>query len=1197
MALTSKQLERIRKLINNHFSMFILLTLGKDKLSIREKLLLRNSGIISKELNFQDFDENLFLDAFKVGKTRSEPDEFLPNLNYKQWKEQILQMFINDNDQASLDHVDESSTHYVRNLKQKVTNNFMTRILDANKEDILGGPESKQAIDVNKLAKELEESTGDNFRDWKKVAVTELNSAHSQGSLQSIKESNPGKPNDDIEVYCIGPLDGATCQWCRKFYHEGGSFKVYKLSELLGNGTNIGVKAAGWRAVVPPMHPNCRHKLVELPAGWHLATNGQMVFGVMKKSLKGKTPTFTGHKLHKRLNFQGMKISIENRKGSYRHWKDPKTGETGKKLMKFDYGYIRNTLSAADGDHVDCYIGPNKEADMVYIIHQYRPDTGVFDEDKCMLGFDNRLAAKSAYLKHIPKEWYGSTTTMTVDRFKMKVLGKKVDLIKGGIRLGGQATNHKYIKRTGPPGQYKYWYQDPKTGRIYSSDDPKHPSGQKPLHGTHGEHLDQSGMEQHIMERKALRPGSKQVTVSRKVDFDRPVLMAVPNPKKQVIATQKMGSDYIDDIVPGMDTDAGDKFTSTFEYDEFDTFAQKDGKIIGHLALSETGDEDISVRGIHIENGHQGKDIEIALLSDLIDANFNEARTGSHSIKILSGQKDKMSNGELRAWQRISEKYKYNINSRGGKFIFNTEGKENDFGGFDQKSANNSVHGEMKKFASEMHSKLVSGDMDFIAAGGCGTKGFATASDGTKYFIKSELGAAISIDEIKIGMMTTNEVAHSNVIGNVFPQLSSYFTKKTKLSNDSFMSEMVDEAEVSFGEKVGALKKIQAEKASDLHELGILDYVMGNKDRNLPNTVITANGNLKLIDEGLTIDAPFEQPDFMPAYLRDMKSEIPDYSSLIEMVSDENRDLTVRTLRDSGVGPEAIDRFNTRWDNAQMMLLRGEDKGVDNNVLFQKLFTPDAVPKRHEALLSTTAVNPEATQVLPSEAEVEPVKPSFGPGEQTKVQMEKIHGKETGKELASEQFEKEDSSDVGNVRQLVSSSERFSDDERRQLLSLKATLGDDAEEDEHANRPKRFVDRGDEGVINSAFDKSKLNNDTTVYRGLSGSSLSIDGKSLTDIDHEGLVGKTVTHDGYMHTSVDREVASQFSGSGEEALVLELSAKKGTNAINLDQFAAEGKVALEGELVFNKGHELKITGHRKEGNEHILTAEIIPKEEG
>lgn len=129
--------------------------------------------------------------------------------------------------------------------------------------------------------------------------------------------------------------------------------------------------------------------------------------------------------IHKRYEFAGLKISIENPKGSVRKGQDA-DGSKWETKMKHDYGYIRQT-EGTDGDHVDCYIGPNLEgASKVYVIHQNHPDTGDFDEDKCMLGFGSAQEAKQAYLAHYddPK-FFGSMDEMSIDEFKDTVLQTK----------------------------------------------------------------------------------------------------------------------------------------------------------------------------------------------------------------------------------------------------------------------------------------------------------------------------------------------------------------------------------------------------------------------------------------------------------------------------------------------------------------------------------------------------------------------------------------------------------------------------------------------------------------------------------------------------------------------------------------------------------------------------------------------------
>lgn len=130
-------------------------------------------------------------------------------------------------------------------------------------------------------------------------------------------------------------------------------------------------------------------------------------------------------KLHARYKFQGMDISIENRKGSTRSGV-ARDGTKWSQKMPFDYGYIRRSLGT-DGDHVDCFIGPDEKAKKVYIVHINHPDTGKYDEDKCMIGFSSRKAAMQAFNAAYdrPEKFYRSMTVMSVLDFKTKVTDKQ----------------------------------------------------------------------------------------------------------------------------------------------------------------------------------------------------------------------------------------------------------------------------------------------------------------------------------------------------------------------------------------------------------------------------------------------------------------------------------------------------------------------------------------------------------------------------------------------------------------------------------------------------------------------------------------------------------------------------------------------------------------------------------------------------
>ena len=131
---------------------------------------------------------------------------------------------------------------------------------------------------------------------------------------------------------------------------------------------------------------------------------------------------FARRQLSRRLTFRGLPISVETDKGELRHWFDPHENKRGTTKMRVPYGYIRRT-EGVDGDHVDCYVGPNTRAPNVYVVHQMKaPDFKVYDEDKCMLGFMSADAAKSAYLAHYNKPgFFGSMTTMPFEEFEKKV--------------------------------------------------------------------------------------------------------------------------------------------------------------------------------------------------------------------------------------------------------------------------------------------------------------------------------------------------------------------------------------------------------------------------------------------------------------------------------------------------------------------------------------------------------------------------------------------------------------------------------------------------------------------------------------------------------------------------------------------------------------------------------------------------------
>ncbi|BEP54548.1 hypothetical protein GmRootV118_17920 [Variovorax sp. V118] len=114
---------------------------------------------------------------------------------------------------------------------------------------------------------------------------------------------------------------------------------------------------------------------------------------------------------------QGLRISIENPKGSTRSGTSP-DGTTWSNTIAAHYGYVKGS-EAADGDHVDVFVGPHAAtASTVYVVDQVNAD-GSYDEAKALFGFNTEAEAVDAYKGSYDSGWkVGPITAMSVDEFK-----------------------------------------------------------------------------------------------------------------------------------------------------------------------------------------------------------------------------------------------------------------------------------------------------------------------------------------------------------------------------------------------------------------------------------------------------------------------------------------------------------------------------------------------------------------------------------------------------------------------------------------------------------------------------------------------------------------------------------------------------------------------------------------------------------
>lgn len=274
------------------------------------------------------------------------------------------------------------------------------------------------------LASDLGHEVGNWTRDWYRIAFTETNDSIQEGMASSLERDH----GDPFVCKIVAPT---CCDHCRRFYVDSdGNPKIYLLSELRANGSNVGKKPRDWKPVVGSTHPHCACMLQVVPAGMKFRDGSLVPADEMKKSEHA-------HKPHDRYSYQGIPIVVENAEGSARHWGDPNSGDRGTTWMQADYGRIPGAIGE-DDETLDVYVGPDDAAGTVYIVHQRKklgPDKFAgHDEDKVILGVSSESEARQLYLAHYDDpRFLGSITTMSIAKFKRVLAankGKKLRLKK-----------------------------------------------------------------------------------------------------------------------------------------------------------------------------------------------------------------------------------------------------------------------------------------------------------------------------------------------------------------------------------------------------------------------------------------------------------------------------------------------------------------------------------------------------------------------------------------------------------------------------------------------------------------------------------------------------------------------------------------------------------------------------------------------
>lgn len=262
--MTINQTLALLKIIENNQLITIGRELGVDYLTDVEQQILIDSGVDIDQI-YKEAEDTLLL-SFHFGLL----SDALRDINYaNKLNFNELYDYINSGEyiplsQAEKDVLNAVKTHSLGSLRstgdrifQDVNQILENSTREAQEKFLLEETEQglRKKWTTRKIASEIAHKTGDWSRDFDRIIQYTSQSAYERGKATSIERAHGKDALVYKEVY-----QGA-CKHCIRLYLTNGlgsEPKIFKLSELITNGSNIGRKVADWLPTLDPLHPYCR---------------------------------------------------------------------------------------------------------------------------------------------------------------------------------------------------------------------------------------------------------------------------------------------------------------------------------------------------------------------------------------------------------------------------------------------------------------------------------------------------------------------------------------------------------------------------------------------------------------------------------------------------------------------------------------------------------------------------------------------------------------------------------------------------------------------------------------------------------------------------------------------------------------------------------------------------------------------------
>lgn len=321
---TPEQLAELRKIIENFHLAFVVGQIGPEYVSPADIQRLMDAGVLPQDLAFvwqpgagelppeaarriedaynygamlghdkptRSDIEKMTLKDFHEGPPPS-PDEAAIEGVTEPRKRKGRKPRLSAQETHAREWVQRSAAEHVKGLGNRVAADMTTIAIEADANMRRKFQRAiREELDINierreawrQAVSEIGHRTKDWSRDLHRIAATEKQKAMQEGYVAALVD----REGDPDETYVAKQPNPDACPDCIRLHLEAGpgsNPRIFKLSELIQNGTNVGKKRASWQAVVGPVHPWCGCELIHVPAGWGFDDDGNMVPMKMKRS-------------------------------------------------------------------------------------------------------------------------------------------------------------------------------------------------------------------------------------------------------------------------------------------------------------------------------------------------------------------------------------------------------------------------------------------------------------------------------------------------------------------------------------------------------------------------------------------------------------------------------------------------------------------------------------------------------------------------------------------------------------------------------------------------------------------------------------------------------------------------------------------------------------------------------------------------